>query len=68
MPKSGVMPNTPTHLTSEQVCDRLHIHRSTLSRWVAAGRITPAMKLPGVRGAFLFAEDEVARTERGVAA
>ena len=45
---------TPNLLTSTEVCDRLGIDRSTLSRWVAAERIRPEMKMPGIRGAFLF--------------
>ena len=54
---------TPTVLlTSAEACEELdRIDRSTLSRWVAQGRITPATKLPGLRGAFLFEPDEVAR-------
>lgn len=49
------------HLTSADACQVLHIDRSTLSRWVSSGRIAPAMKLPGVRGPFLFAPEEVER-------
>ena len=58
------MPPQP-YLTSATVCDALGIKRHTLSRWVAAGRITPAIKAPGLRGAFLFdpAEVERLRTE-----
>lgn len=41
-------------LTSAEVCERLGIDRSTLSRWVQVGRIQPAVKMPGIRGAFLF--------------
>ena len=53
---------TPTVLlTSAEACEQLEIDRSTLSRWVALGRITPATKLPGLRGAFLFEPDEVDR-------
>lgn len=44
-------------LTSREVCARLGIDRSTLTRWVQAGRITPAQKLPGLRGAYLFTAD-----------
>ena len=32
----------------------LKIDKGTLSRWVAAGKLTPAHKLPGTYGAFLF--------------
>lgn len=56
---------TPTAplLRSEEVCATLGIDRSTLTRWVAAGKASPAMKLPGPRGAYLFAPDEVERLE-----
>lgn len=50
--------------TSAQACEALSIDRSTLSRWVAAGRIVPIFKHPGVRGAFLFAPTEVERVRR----
>jgi predicted site-specific integrase-resolvase len=35
--------------------------RSTLTRWVAAGRITPAVRLPGIRGAILYSRTEIQR-------
>lgn len=54
-------------LTSAEVCDRLEINRSTLTRWVAAGRIEPATKMPGLRGGFLFEQAEVERLEQAVA-
>jgi excisionase family DNA binding protein len=41
-------------ITASEAADRLGVDRSTLTRWVQAGRITPAYKAPGVRGAFLF--------------
>lgn len=44
----------PELLPSAAVCARLDIDRSTLSRLVAAGRLSPAMQLPGQTGAFLF--------------
>jgi excisionase family DNA binding protein len=50
MPK----PPPPDLITSSEVCDLLSIDRSTLSRWVKEGRITPVMKLPGLRGGFVF--------------
>lgn len=53
---------TPTErLTSREVCARLGIHPSTLSRWVKEGRIRPDYQFPGPRGAFLFTPDEVTR-------
>lgn len=50
---------SPTYLTSAEVCDRLGIDRSTLSRWVASGRIKYAIKLPGLRGAYVFTPEAV---------
>lgn len=55
-------------LTSAEVCERLDINRSTLTRWVAAGRIAAATKMPGLRGGFLFELSEVERVEAGSAA
>lgn len=55
---------TDSLMTSAEVCDRLGIDRSTLSRWVAAKRITPALKMPGVRGPFLFDPAEVELVEQ----
>jgi excisionase family DNA binding protein len=46
-------------LASVEVCEALHIDRSTLSRWVQVGRIEPAMRLPGKRGAMLFSRSAV---------
>lgn len=60
--------NSPNLLPSADVCAELHIDRSTLSRWVAMGRITPAIKLPGLRGAFMFDADEVERVKGEAAA
>ena len=45
---------TSPFLTSVQVAEILGVDRSTLSRHVAFGKIQPAMKLPGKRGAMLF--------------
>lgn len=40
-------------VSSREVCDLLNIDRSTLSRWVTAGKVTPAMRVGG-SSAFLF--------------
>lgn len=48
MPKSS-----PNYIDSAEVCERLGIDRSTLSRWVASERLVPAMRVGG-NGAFLF--------------
>jgi len=57
-----------TLLNSAEASEELGIDRSTLSRWVAAGRIAPATKLPGIRGPFLFTRAEVQRVKAAVAA
>lgn len=46
-------------LPSSEVCALLFVDRSTLSRYVKAGRITPARKLAGLRGAMLFNRGDV---------
>lgn len=67
--QDGRMAQTSTNLIpSAEVCERLDIDRSTLSRWVAAGRIAPAYKSPGVRGPFLFDAAEVERVRQETAA
>jgi predicted site-specific integrase-resolvase len=43
-----------TIIGSTEACTILNIDKATISRWVAAGRITPAGKLPRKNGAFLF--------------
>ena len=51
----------PEFLSSAQACDRIGIDRSTLSRWIKLGEATPAMRLPGKTGAYLFTAVEVER-------
>jgi predicted site-specific integrase-resolvase len=46
---------------SAKACQTLAIDKSTLSRWVASGVITPAIKLPGKNGAMLFDPQDVTR-------
>lgn len=51
-------------LSTVEVCKELGgIDRSTLSRWVKAGRIHPLRQMPGQTGAFLFDAAEVARVK-----
>jgi predicted site-specific integrase-resolvase len=62
------MPQTTTLLGSADVCSELgNIDRSTLSRWVTAGRITPVMRLRGKRGAMLFDPKDVQRLKDALA-
>lgn len=46
-------------LTTAQIAERLGITPSGVSRMVHRGKLTPAIKLPGIRGAFLFDEASV---------
>jgi predicted site-specific integrase-resolvase len=55
-------------LASAVVCERLDIDRSTLSRWVAAKKIIPALKMDGPRGPFLFYPADVDRLAAEIAA
>jgi predicted site-specific integrase-resolvase len=60
MRNACAMPNPLEHYKpSAEVCTELRIDRSTLSRWVAAGKLTPAFKLPGMRGGMYFAPEDV---------
>jgi len=64
------MPTTkPDLIGSQEACRVLGIDRSTLSRWVAAGRLDYWVQLPGPNGAFLFDRKavEALRTESGAA-
>lgn len=53
------MPPSDDLIASKPACDLLEIDRSTLTRWVASGRIKPAVKLPGQTGAYLFYRADV---------
>ena len=46
---------------SKEACERLGIDRSTLMRWVAAGRITPVHQGHGIRGPMLFDPNDIDR-------
>ena len=54
---------------SAEACELLgDIDRSTLSRWVALGKIKPVKRLPGATGAMLFKRRDVERLARERAA
>jgi excisionase family DNA binding protein len=42
-----------------EACQLLDIHAATLGRWVKSGALTPAHKLPGKNGAYLFNRGDV---------
>jgi predicted site-specific integrase-resolvase len=47
-------------IDSAEACTILAIDRSTLSRWVAAGKLTPAMRAgTGPQSAFVFNRSDV---------
>lgn len=53
--------DSPRLLSSAEAATILGIHQTTVSGWVASGRLKAAHKLPGLRGAYLFAPSEVER-------
>lgn len=53
------MQNSGHLIGSAQAAKLLGIDRATFNRWVAAGRITPAVQFPGIRGARLFTVEAV---------
>ena len=56
-----VMSAVPDLIGSAEACRILHIHAATLTRWVKAGKITPAHKLPTSNGAYLFNRADIQR-------
>jgi excisionase family DNA binding protein len=54
----------PPLMGSAEVCNVLGVDRSTLTRWIASGRIKPVQKLPGKSGAFIFTPAEVQRVRQ----
>lgn len=56
----GAMATNPSSfIGSTEACRLLDVDKSTLTRWVADGTITPAHKNPGRNGAFLFARSDI---------
>ena len=54
------MPATPDLIGSREVCRLLDVDKSTLSRWVAAGKITPVLRTSSsTNSAFLFNRRDV---------
>ena len=44
--------------TTEAV-DILKVDKATITRWVAAGKLTPVTKLPRKNGAFIFLRSDI---------
>jgi excisionase family DNA binding protein len=53
------MPNQPTFIRSVEAAQLLGIDRSTLTRWVKAGKIAPIVRGEGVRGEMFFNRADV---------
>lgn len=51
-----------------EAADLIGVNRSTISHWIAKGRIEPAQKLPGKTGVLLFTRSEVERVRDEYAA
>jgi DNA-binding transcriptional MerR regulator len=53
-------------ITSRQAAEVAGTTVTTINRWVASGRLTPVIEVPGYRGARLFDPEDVAalRSER----
>ena len=56
----------PSHklIPATEAADRLGVSRRTVLRLVDSGHLIPAIKAPGLRGAYVFTEDEVARVKQ----
>jgi excisionase family DNA binding protein len=48
-------------ITTSEAARRLSVHRSTLARWITAGRIQSAVKVPGQTSTWLVPVTEVDR-------
>lgn len=46
-------------ITTVDVANALGVHVRTVHRMVSAGRLEPAVKVPGMRGAYLFHRADV---------
>lgn len=57
---TGVTSETTTKLVGiSQVVERLQITRTAVSKMVARGELTPAQKMPGRFGMYLFHEADI---------
>lgn len=48
-------------ITAAVAAERLGVSVKTIHRMVDDGRLTPALKFPGLRGPYLFTEEEIQR-------
>lgn len=59
MTETAQSPTSDDLIPTAEACRILDRDRSVLSRWVTAGRIKPALRAPGLRGAMMFRRVEV---------
>lgn len=55
-------------LTTAQAANALGVSVRTIARWVQEGRLSPALRLDGTRGAMWFDRAEVERVRQARAA
>ena len=53
------METTGDVIGSREACQILQIDKSTLSRWVSAGKVNPLVKMPARNGAMVFARADI---------
>ncbi|MBU3994914.1 MAG: helix-turn-helix domain-containing protein [Actinobacteria bacterium] len=55
-------------ISTSEAAAALKVHRSTLSRMVAAGKLEPALRGEGIRGSMFFSPEEIERAKKQNAA
>ncbi|NQD40570.1 helix-turn-helix domain-containing protein [Glutamicibacter halophytocola] len=59
------MSNSRTQVATADAAKRLDLSTRQIARMVADGRLTPAFKAPGIRGAYIFDVEEIERVAKG---
>lgn len=57
------MQNDSSFKTTREVAEVLGVSPAQVTRLVASGDLTPAVKAPGLRGAFMFTHEEVEQAQ-----